>query len=203
MSELGLIPARHGKAVLLRKGQTIEVINTHGHQAVDTWAFNAADVSEMMSMEHTRSVNSRVYVNEGDILSSNLRRPMLTVVRDTTPGRHDALLCACNQSVYTELGAKEYHRNCQDNLAEALQEFGVTPPTTPSPLNLFFNVIVGPKGEVLRQEPVTKPGDLVAFRAEMDLYVVFSSCPQDITPVNGPARTPRDAHYRIISHSQN
>ena len=147
----------------------------------------------------SRSVNSRIYVKAGDILSSNLRRPMLTVIKDTSPGRHDALLCACNQSVYAELGVKEYHRNCQDNLAEALQEFGVTPPTTPSPLNLFFNVTVGSQGEVLRQSPATKPGDLVALRAEMDLFVAFSSCPQDITPVNGPARTPRDTHYRIVS----
>lgn len=198
MTDTGLIPARRGKAVLLRKDETIEVINTHGNQVLDTWAFNAGDVTENMSMEHTRSVNSRIYANVGDVFSSNLRRPMLRLIRDTSPGLHDTLLCACNQAVYTELGVSDYHRNCQDNLFEALQEFGVTPPMTPSPLNLFMNVTVGPDGAVQRKPPASKSGDSVELRAEMDVLIVFSSCPQDITPVNGPTLTPSDAHYRII-----
>ena len=91
MNDLGLIPARYGKAVLVRQGETIEVINTHGNQVLDTWAFNAHDVSENMSMEHTRSVNSRIYANAGDVLSSNRRRPILRFAKDTSPGRHDTL----------------------------------------------------------------------------------------------------------------
>jgi uncharacterized protein YcgI (DUF1989 family) len=197
MTDLGLIPARHAKAVLVRKGETIEVINTHGNQVLDTWAFNADDVSENMSMEHTRSVNSRIYAVAGDVLSSNRRRPMLRFTSDTSPGRHDTLLCACNQAVYTELGVRDYHRNCQDNLYEALEAFEAVPPSAPSPLNLFMNVTVGPDGAVIRKPPASKPGDTVEFTAEMDVIVVFSSCPQDITPVNGPSLTPSDAHFRV------
>jgi uncharacterized protein YcgI (DUF1989 family) len=197
MSDLGLIPASHGKAVLVRKGETIEVINTHGNQVLDTWAFNATDISENMSMEHTRSVNSRVYVSAGDMLSSNLRRPMLRFVSDSSPGRHDGLLCACNQAVYTELGVETYHRNCHDNLQEALETFGAEPVPTPSPLNLFMNVTVGSDGAVIRKPPASQAGDKVEFVAEMDVVMVFSSCPQDITPVNGPSLNPSDAHYRI------
>lgn len=197
MAELGLIPARHGKAVLLRKGETIEVINTHGNQVLDTWAFNANDVSENMSMEHTRSVNSRIYAAAGDVLSSNRRRPILRFESDSSPGRHDTLLCACNQAVYTELGVHNYHRNCQDNLYEALREFDVKPPSAPSPLNLFMNVTIGADGTVIRKPPASKAGDQVELVAEMDVIMVFSSCPQDITPINGPSLTPSDAHYRI------
>jgi uncharacterized protein YcgI (DUF1989 family) len=198
MTELELIPARYGKAVLLRRGETIKVVNTHGNQVLDTWAFNAEDITENMSMEHTRSVNSRIYVNAGDVLSSCRRRPMLRFIKDTSPGRHDTLLCACNQAVYTELGVKDYHRNCQDNLFEALREFNAVPPAAPSPLNLFMNVLVGSDGAVLRRPPASRPGDSVQLQAEMDVLMVFSSCPQDITPVNGPSLIPRDAHYRII-----
>jgi uncharacterized protein YcgI (DUF1989 family) len=195
----GLIPARHGKAVPLRRGQVIEVINTHGNQVLDTWAFNADDISEAMSMEHTRSVNSRIYVKAGDRLYSSQRRPILRFLRDTSPGRHDILLCACNQAVYTELGCTSYHRNCQDNLLEALKEHGAVPSGVPSPLNLFMNVRVGPDGEVLRSAPVSRAKDSVQLAAEMDVLMVFSSCPQDITPINGPTLTPSDAHYRVLA----
>src|ERR687895_2131833 len=90
---LKVIPARHGTAIPLKKGETIEVINTHGNQVLDTWAFNSHDVTEAMSMEHTRSVNSRIYAKAGDMLSSTKRRPIVHFVSDTSPGFHDTLLC--------------------------------------------------------------------------------------------------------------
>jgi len=48
------IPARRGTAARVRKGQHVRVINTHGTQVVDTWAFNADDVTEWMAMEASR-----------------------------------------------------------------------------------------------------------------------------------------------------
>ena len=52
---LTTIPARRGKAALAKKGQHVRVVNTHGSQVVDTWAFVAGDPAEFMSMEHTRA----------------------------------------------------------------------------------------------------------------------------------------------------
>ena len=46
------IPARLGKAAKLNKGQSVKLINTHGSQVVDTWAFRLPDLGEFMSMEH-------------------------------------------------------------------------------------------------------------------------------------------------------
>lgn len=60
MERFETVPARHGRAVALAAGQILEVINTHGTQVVDTWAFAAGDPAEFMSMAHTRSVNSRI-----------------------------------------------------------------------------------------------------------------------------------------------
>ncbi len=45
-----LIPARKGKAAFVAQGQTVKVINTHGEQVVDTWAFNRAQMTEYMSI---------------------------------------------------------------------------------------------------------------------------------------------------------
>jgi uncharacterized protein YcgI (DUF1989 family) len=51
-TDLQVVPARRGRAVWVAKGKAIQIINTHGQQVVDTWCFNADDLSEFMSMEH-------------------------------------------------------------------------------------------------------------------------------------------------------
>jgi uncharacterized protein YcgI (DUF1989 family) len=175
MERIETVPARYGLAVVLAAGQMLEVINTYGTQVVDTWAFANPDVGEFMSMAHTRSVNSRVFPRIGEAFVSIARQPMLRLVSDTSPGVHDTLLCACNRAIYTELGCTDYHRNCEDNLHEALAAVGVQVPFTPAPLNLFMNVSLGRDGEVIRGSPVSQPGNLVTFRAEMDLLVVMSA----------------------------
>jgi hypothetical protein len=140
MSDTTTIPARRGKAAYVAAKQVIRVINTHGEQVVDTWAFNRHDISEFMSMEHTRSWLRRLIPHVGDSLVTNHRRPILTVLEDTSGGIHDTLLAACDHYRYEQLGCTEYHDNCTDNLAQGLAELGVKPPDTPSPLNLFMNI---------------------------------------------------------------
>src|SRR5690242_16123916 len=105
------IPARKGKAARVAKGQIVKVINTHGEQVVDTWAFNAADTGEFMSMEHSRATMGKIIPAVGDSLVINRRRPILTIVEDTTPGIHDTLLAACDRYRYELLGAKGHHDN--------------------------------------------------------------------------------------------
>ena len=84
-AETVTIPARGGKAARVRKGQHVKIINTHGEQVVDTWAFNAEDLNEFMSMEHTRATILKLIPQVGDSLVTNMRRPILTMTEDTTP----------------------------------------------------------------------------------------------------------------------
>lgn len=192
------IPARRGKAARARAGQHIAVINTHGEQVVDTWAFAADDLHEFMSMEHTRAALGKLIPRKGDILSTNHRRPILTIVEDTSPGIHDTLIAACDLWRYQGLGCKEYHDNCTDNLHAAMKELGLKAPETPSPLNPFMNIPWKQNGEITFEAPVTKPGDTVTFRAERDLIIAFSACPQDMLPINGVGKRPTEAHFRIF-----
>src|SRR6266513_5687668 len=159
------IPARQGKALRLRRGQKARVVNTKGQQVVDTWAFNAAELTEFMSMEHSRVAIGRIIPGSGDTLVTNRRRPILTLVEDTSGGIHDTLFAACDRWRYELLGCAGYHDNCTDNLAAALAEFGLVPPETPSPLNLFMNIPVvdGNRGEI--RPPVSTPGSYVSRRA--------------------------------------
>ena len=192
------IPARRGVATRLAAGQSVKIVNTYGQQVVDTWAFNAADIGEFMSMEHTRIYIGRIIPKIGDALVTNHRRPILTLTEDTSGGIHDTLVAACDRWRYELLGAVGYHDNCTDNLASGLTALGLTPPETPSPLNLFMNipVIDGNRIDVL--PPVSTPGSHVTLRAELDCVVAFSACPQDMVPINGAAMTPTAAHYEIV-----
>lgn len=195
--EMRVIPARKGVAARVGKGQVVTVVNTHGTQVVDTWAFAADDVTEFMSMEHSRGAMLKLMPGIGDTLRSNRRRPMLTVVEDTSGGIHDTLIAACDRYRYEQLGHVGHHDNCTDNLAAALSALGLQPPETPSPLNLFMNIPVDGQGAIAFEAPVSEPGSYISLLAEMDLVVAFSACPQDLVPVNGTACSPTDAHYRI------
>jgi uncharacterized protein YcgI (DUF1989 family) len=198
MGEVVAIPARRGKAMAMAAGQALKVINTHGSQVVDLWAFNRAHVDEFMSMEHSRSTLHRLSPTIGDTMVTNRRRPILTLVADTSPGVHDTLLSACDVERYRLLGHDGYHDNCADNLRMALAENGLAVAMTPAPWNLFENVAVHHDGGLEIRPPACKPGDHVVLRADMDLVIAFSACPMDILPTNGADRTPRPAHLQMM-----
>jgi len=189
------IPARRGVAAKARHGQVIKVINTSGTQVVDTWAFNADDLEEHLSMEHSRVALMKLVPAVGDALVTNHRRPILSFVEDTTAGIHDMLMAACDVYRYELLGAIGYHDNCTDNLRDALQAIGLRRNSTPSPLNLFMNVPWADDGGLAFVRPSSEAGQHVSFRAEMDLIIVFSACPQDMNPVNDMKSA--DAHFTI------
>ncbi|WP_413735982.1 DUF1989 domain-containing protein [Sodalis sp. RH21] len=191
------LAATRGTAVPLRQGQVLGIKNLHGNQVVDAWAVTQADPFEYSSMEHTRSVNSNLFYELGMAVVSNYRRPLFTLVGDTTPGRHDTLLCPCNAAIYRELGCVDYHRSCTDNFHEALAEHGVALPFTPASLNLFMNVPITATGALDRAPPRSVAGDVLQLRAECDIYLVLSACPQDITPINGASRRPADIGLAI------
>ena len=198
MAKSGLltIPARRGLAIRVRSGRTLQVVNTHGHQVVDTWGFCDPDLTEYMSMEHTRAALFALFVRVGESLVTNRRRPIISLVEDSSPGVHDTLIAACDRYRYEQLGCTTYHENCADNLAAALAEIGLATQGTPSPWNLFMNIPVVDGQRLEFRPPVSKRGDYVTLRAECDCVLVFSACPQDLLPVN--AGDPVEAHVRLL-----
>src|SRR5258708_8421469 len=82
------IPARRGKAAFVSAGQIVTVINTHGEQVVDTWAFNGADLTEFMSNEHTPAHSLHLLPRPGDVLRTNRRRPILPFPHHTSAPIH-------------------------------------------------------------------------------------------------------------------
>lgn len=198
MTKQILVPARKAKAQLLAEGECIKIINTHGSQVVDTWAFNSEDTGEFMSMEHTRSTIDKMMPDVGEAFLTNKRRAILTIMEDTTPGVHDTLNAACDVHRYHLLGFEGYHDNCTDNLAAALDAIGHSVDgRTLCPFNMFMNRPWGADKRLYKEAPVSTPGDSLTFRADMNCIIVFSACPQDMNPTNGGM--PKDVHYEILN----
>ncbi len=65
MGTVYTIPARRGKAARLNKGQAIKIMNPHGKQIVDTWAFVAGSTLEYMGMEQCRAFWQKALSHRG------------------------------------------------------------------------------------------------------------------------------------------
>ncbi len=190
------IPGGQGRAVALAAGQALRLRNTFGSQVVDTWALSAADPSEYLSVEQTRRMNAGLFVRQGQSYWSNRRNRMLTLEEDSFPGTHDMLIACCDPWLYRHFDCPEGHRSCHSNFLEATRSLGLEPPLVPNPVNLWMNVPVS--GEAIDvTTPLSRSGDHVLLRAERELTLVFSACPMDITPINGPDRQPKAVHYSL------
>ena len=192
------VVAGTGRAFQVPAGHLAEIAAPEGPQVADTWAFALPDLGEFLSTEHTRSCLDRLAPRAGEAFYSNRRRPILTVVEDTSPGCHDLLMSACDVGRYTLLGHRGYHANCIDNLKAALKELGRQAPELPSPVNVFENVTIGTDGTLHIEPPQVRPGESLTLRAEMDLVLVVSACPMDIVLTNGLDRRPKPIDVSVM-----
>ena len=185
-------------AIRLRAGEAVQLINTHGSQVVDTWCLSAADITEYLSVEHTRRMLGRLFPQEGDPLYSNRRTALLTLETDTAGCLHDMLVACCDKWLYQFYGAPPGHANCHDNYLHALAQHGIVTERVPNPINFWMNVPVVDNARIALNAPVSKAGDSIVLRALRDVIVIFSACPMDITPVNGEDRIPKSVAYEVM-----
>lgn len=173
---IGEIAPRSGTAFALRQGQTLRVIDPQGSQVSDLLAFAADDVREALSNGRTFDYEETLRLTTGNRLWSNRSRIMLAIVEDTV-GTHDFLLTPCSEATFRHFYPEHpVHRGCFGNLAAALAPFGVTPDAIPCAFNVFMNVPVAPDGAVRVDPPVSKAGDFIRLRAEMDLVIGLTAC---------------------------
>ncbi|MEO3755586.1 urea carboxylase-associated family protein [Streptomyces sp. B6B3] len=184
------VPAREGRAVVVTAGQRVRVVDVEGQQVGDVFAVSSDDPTEYHSAAHTRAHVSRLFPAVGERFVTNRRRPVLTLVDDSSPGRHDMLVAACDPPRYAALGAPPGHASCAENLEKALGSLGLSLPVVPQPINVFMDIRVDDAGALVWRTSPSRPGDSVTFRAEMDCVVAVSACPQDLVGINGPVLTP-------------
>ncbi|RFA25521.1 urea carboxylase [Alkalilimnicola ehrlichii] len=178
----------------LKTGQTLRILDLEGNQAVDTLFFSLADPKERYSAIDTINAQGNVYLTAGSKLMSNEGRVMLTIVADTC-GRHDTLGGACaaesNQVRYA-LDKKSMH-SCRDNFLSIIGEcdrYGISKRDLTSNINFFMNVPLTPEGGLTFEDGISGAGKYVELRAEMDVLVLVSNCPQLNNPCNAYNPTP-------------
>lgn len=175
------------------KGQVLRIIDLEGNQAVDTIFYNADDTAESYSVTDTLQQQGGIYLTTGSVLMSNRGRPMLTIVADTC-GRHDTLggACAAESNTVRYAIQKKFMHSCRDNylLALAHADNGMGKRDLVPNVNFFMNVPVTPDGGLSFADGVSGPGKYVELRAEMDVLVLVSNCPQLNNPCNAYNPTP-------------
>ena len=184
-----VIPVAGYLGLELRDGQTLRIVDIEGKQVPDLVCFNLSNPSERLSTNNSRLVQKRWLLTTGHALYSDEGNPMLRIVDDTV-GVHHASAGCCNDAANFLRYGERGQPNCLDNLAAASAPIGLTKKDIPGAFCPFMKVIQHPDGAYEIQEPDSRPGDHIDLRAEMDVFVAISNCPQDKNPCNGFHPTP-------------
>ena len=178
------VPAREGRGVRVPKGAVIEVVDLEGHQVGDLVAWSEADPSVYLSPAHTVSCNASIHLTVGGPLYTNRRDLVFTILRDDV-GRHDLVVPCCDPERYSRDFGIEGHGSCLANLEQARDLLGVERELHGElAWNVFMHNRVTDEGAVVTDPAAHPAGSRIALRAEMDLVVLLSACPQDLTPCN-------------------
>ncbi|MFP9230631.1 urea amidolyase associated protein UAAP2 [Pectobacterium cacticida] len=189
-----VIPAGEPHLFEVKQGQTLRLLDLEGNQAVDTLFYRAGDPRERYDPQRTLRRQNSVYLTTGSVLYSNLGNPLLTIVADTC-GRHDTLGGACAQESNTVRYAldRRYMHSCRDNfLCACLHDGRLNKKDIGANINFFMNVPVTAEGGLTFEDGISAPGKYVELRAETDVIVLISNCPQLNNPCNGWNPTPAE-----------
>jgi uncharacterized protein len=186
-----VLPARKPWSRIIKKGQTLRIIDLGGNQAVDFLVYNADDTSERYSAPDTIRNQNNIFLTTGSKLYSNDGNVIMTILNDSC-GRHDTSGGACScESNSVRFGLdKKWQHACVENFLTALSWHGMGKRDMVSNINFFMNVPVSKDGTLEIVDGISDPGSIVDLQAEMNALVVISNCPQMNNPCNGYNPTP-------------
>ena len=177
----------------VKQGQILRIVDLEGNQAVDTLFYNAHDYSDRYSAQDTIREQGNIYLTTGTQLISTSGAVMLTITADTC-GRHDTLggACSTESNIVRYAIEKRYMHACRNSFLKCTLQWknGLTKRDITSNINFFMNVPVTPDGKLTFADGVSEAGKYVELRAEMDVLLVISNCPQLNNPCNAYNPTP-------------
>ncbi len=170
------IAPQSGVGFKLRAGDVLRVVDPEGEQVSDLFAFRDGEHACSLSSGRTIDYAGKIYLTEGDVLWSNDSRPMFTLLRDDVR-RHDFLLTPCSQEMFEILYKhRGHHPSCFENLRNAFAPYGIRPEQISTTFNIFMRVDVTTDGGVSVKAPLSKAGDTLELRAEMDMVCALTAC---------------------------
>ena len=197
-----VIPAGHGQAFEVQRGQVLRIHIVAAPQVGDCVFFNAHDFKEQFHVGQSWSLNQFLKSGNARSFRSFYSKPprenvMLTTLADTCRNHWGNMGGRCSRRMY-ELrdGIGTDHRSCQENLAEALAPYGITGDDIGDVFNVFMNVVQDGDGNFRIEPSTAQVGDHIELRAEMDILAAVSACPGDVTLVNG--RVPKPLGVQVL-----
>jgi uncharacterized protein len=186
-----VVPARAPWSAVVSRGDILTIVDVGGNQSGDCLLYNAHDTDERYSVPDTIAWSGDVYVRTGTVLRSNEGNPLATVVANEID-RQDTIGGACgkesNTLRYGHHTAAEH--GCRENFLAEAAKYGMGARDIVSNLNWFMNVPIEADGTLGIVDGISGPGKRVAFRADMDILVLVSNCPQMNNPCNDFNPTP-------------
>ncbi|WP_371482823.1 urea amidolyase associated protein UAAP2 [Kitasatospora sp. NBC_00315] len=186
-----IVPARAGWSAVVRRGQLLTITDLHGNQAVDCLVYDAHDTAVRYSAPDTLQAQGSLFLTGGSVLLSNEHTPLMTVLADDC-GRHDTIGGACSKESNTlRYGHHTWSQHaCVENFLAEGARWGLGKRDLVSNVNWYMNVPVDPDGTLGIVDGLSAPGLRVVLRAETDVLVLVSNCPQVNNPCNGFDPTP-------------
>ena len=181
-----VVPARAPWLFRIYAGQTLRIVDVEGNQAVDFLVYAADDDAERYSAQDTIAAQGNLFLRDGAVLLSNEGRPMMTIT-GTSVAYHDTIggACSCESNTLRYGHHTKAQHSCVDNFLDANVRVGRGKRDMVSNINFFMNVPVEADGALGIVDGISAPGLTVDLRAEMDVDVVVSNCPQINNPCNG------------------
>jgi urea carboxylase-associated protein 1 len=186
-----IVPARAPWLHHIKAGQTLRIVDLEGNQAVDFLLYSAADDAERYSAQDTVAAQGNLFLRTGTVLRSNEGRPMMTIAASAVD-YHDTIggACSCESNTLRYGHHTKAQHACVENFLEANLLEGRGKRDIVSNINFFMNVPVEPDGSLGIVDGISAPGLTVDLKAEMDVVVVVSNCPQINNPCNAFNPTP-------------
>ena len=178
------------------RGEHLVLVDLEGQQAIDFLCYDAHDPQERYHAPNTVKLQGNIYLGPGSVLWSVRARKMMTLVEDTCGG-HDTIFGCCSFELDDVRYGQRNPRACQQNFESELARHGLDATAVVPNVNFFMRVPVQADGSAAIEDGRSKPGDHVTLRAERDVLVVISNCPEALNPATGAGPTPvRAIRYR-------
>ncbi|MSQ71122.1 MAG: urea carboxylase-associated family protein [Betaproteobacteria bacterium] len=184
-----VIPAQHGRAFVVKRGQAFRIFPMEDGQVGDCVFYNANDTREWFHVGQTWTYNAYLGTGTAKSYKHFYSKPprenvMLTVLEDTYANHWGNMGARCSRKLYQVRDKLDNHRSCQDNLAEALAPYGLSGDDVMDVFNVFMNVDLHVDGRFTVKPSTVTKNDYIELRAEMDVLAAVSACPADTSPLN-------------------
>lgn len=180
------LPAGAHWSRVMRRGESLRIVDLEGRQGVDFLCYNAARPEERYHAPNTIKAAGTLALGAGHVLYSDEAHALMTITDDSVE-HHDTIGGCCSAPSNALLYGVSDCPGCRENFLAALAPHGLGRRDIVPNVNFFCNVPVlddNRLADTVFVEGRSEAGGYVTLRADMDVIAVLSNCPQVNNPCN-------------------